>query len=313
VTKQVEASVSIARESGERFLRVHSVLFLNQPDRIRQTVAMVDRAVDHAIANGFYAEARMVYGDCSPVPVLSEEDVVDIRENLYALSEFEHFYFGKNLGSALGHNRLLEAASGEDILIINPDIMLAPDAIVELAKSLRVARVGMAEAKQLPIEHPKCYDPITGETSWAATACTLIRGASIVSLGGFDHESFFLYCDDVDFSWRIRLGGEKVVYVPTALAFHDKRLGRGGQWVPGAAERFYSAEAALFLSYKYSREDLTERWLSEFEASGDSNFLKAAASFRDRKEKNALPQQIDREHRVAQFLNGNYAEHRFGL
>ena len=244
-------------------LQINSILYLNERHRIEQTIEHLDRAVDHAIANGFYSRAVLAYGDCSPKRVFDEASLEEIRSRLYAIERFDYRYFDKNLGSALGHNTLLEESEGDDVLIINPDIMLAPNAIVELAKRLAEGRVGMAEAKQLPVEHPKHYDVVTGETSWAATACTLIPGDTIRKLKGFDHESFFLYCDDVDFSWRVRLAGERVAYVPSACAYHDKRLGAGGQWVAGAAERFYSAQAALFLSYKYSREDLTKRWLAE--------------------------------------------------
>ena len=294
-------------------LQINSILYLNERDRIKQTIEHLDRAVDHVIANGFYSRAVLTYGDCSPKRVFDETSLEEIRAGLYAIERFDYRYFDKNLGSALGHNTLLEQSDGDDVLIINPDIMLAPNAIVELAKRLSQGGVGMAEAKQLPIEHPKHYDTVTGETSWAATACTLIPGETLRKLGGFDHESFFLYCDDVDFSWRVRLAGEKVVYVPSACAYHDKRLGGGGQWMVGAAERFYSAEAALFLSYKYSREDLTKRWLAEFEATGDENFRKAAASFRKREVEGTLPKQIDAKGTVAMFVDGNYAPHRFTL
>lgn len=295
-------------------LRIHSILFLNEPERIEQTIEHLDRAVDHVIAQKLYSEVTLVYGDCSPRKVFTAERLAAVQAGLYALSAFEYRYFGKNLGSARGHNTLLEDAGDDDVLIINPDIMLAPNAIVELAKCLAADdRVGVAEAKQLPVEHPKVYDLTTGETCWAATACTLIRASTLRDLDGFDSASFFLYCDDVDFSWRARLAGYKVVYVPTACAYHDKRLGGGGKWVAGAAERFYSAEAALFLSYKYSRSDLTERWLKDFERSGDDNFLKAAASFRSRQDDKTLPEPVDGKHQIAMFVDGNYAPHRFAL
>ena len=296
-----------------RTLQINSILYLNEPERIAQTIEHLDRAVDHAIAGGFYSSAVLTYGDCSPKRVFDAAALKKLRSDLYAMERFEYIYFDENLGSAKGHNRLLVESECDDILIINPDIMLAPNAIVELARSLADDQVGMAEAKQLPVEHPKQYDVVTGETSWAATACTLIPGDTIRALKGFDHESFFLYCDDVDFSWRVRLAGKKVVYVPTACAYHDKRLGAGGQWTTGAAERFYSAEAALFLSYKYSREDLTKRWLADFEATGEAHFLKAAASFKAREAAGTLPAQIDPDGKVAMFTDGYYAPHRFVL
>lgn len=302
----------MSSESG-RTLAIHSVLYLNEPIRVLQSIAHLDRAVDHAMASGHYSRAVLRYGDCSPRAVFSPDELDGIKESLYAIGSCEHVFFDANLGSALGHNTLLEASEEDDVLILNPDVMPSPRALVELSGALRDDRVGMAEAKQLPIEHPKHYDPITGETSWAATACSLIKGETIRNLQGFDHQSFFLYCDDVDFSWRVRLAGEKVVYVPTASAYHDKRLGSGGAWLAGAAERFYSAQAALFLSYKYSRADLTNRWLVEFEATGEENYLKAAASFRQRERDGTLPVQIDPEGKVAMFVDGNYAPHRFSL
>lgn len=294
-------------------LAIHSIFYLNEPGRIEQSIAHLDRAVDHVIASGCYSRVTLRYGDCSPKPTFDAPQIEAIRQSLYAIGTLDYRFFKANLGSARGHNNLLEASDEDDILILNPDVMVVPRTIVDLHKALLDDGVGMTEAKQLPIEHPKHYDPVTGETSWAATACSLIRGETIRSLGGFDHRSFFLYCDDVDFSWRVRLAGEKVVYVPTASVFHDKRLGKDGQWMVGAAERFYSAEAALFLSHKYSRPDLTKLWLEQFEATGDENFLKAAASFRTREENGLLPEPIDPHQEVAMFVEGNYAPHRFAL
>lgn len=294
-------------------LRIQSVLYGNEPARIVETIRHLDRAVDHLIAKTDYDGVQLVYGDCSPKPVFSEEEVGRLRDDLYAIGKFDYRFFKANLGSALGHNTMLEDWENDDVLIFNPDIIMAPNALVDLAKSFDSDDVGMAEAKQLPIEHPKVYDTMTGETSWAATACALVRAETIASIGVFDHESFFLYCDDVDFSWRVRLSGRKVVYVPSAAVFHDKRLGKKGEWLVGDAERFYSAQAALFLSYKYSRQDLTSRWLSEFERTGESNFLRAAASFREREASGTLPRQIDPDHEVAMFVEGNYAPHRFKL
>lgn len=300
-------------ETTGKILRIQSILYGNEPGRIVEAIRHMDRAVDHLIAKTDYDGAELVYGDCSPRPVFTGDDVDHLREDLYAIGEFDYRFFGSNLGSALGHNTLLGDCSGRDVLIFNPDVIMAPGAIAALARQLENDNVGMAEAKQLPIEHPKVYDPRTGETSWAATACAMIKRDAMAAVVGFDHKSFFLYCDDVDFSWRVRLAGWKVVYEPSACVFHDKRLGKKGAWQVGEAERFYSAQAALFLSYKYSREDLTSRWLSEFEGAGESNFLRAAASFREREAEGALPEQIDLDHKVAMFVEGNYAPHRFKL
>ncbi len=51
-------------------LRIHSILFLNEPERIEQTIEHLDRAVDHVIAQKLYSEVTLVYGDCSQRSVL---------------------------------------------------------------------------------------------------------------------------------------------------------------------------------------------------------------------------------------------------
>ena len=291
-------------------LRVHSILYGNEPHRIIQAVAHLERAAHIALECGVFDRIELAYGDCSTNDQLRETVLSQGRDDS-ALAAVEYHFFDANLGSAQGHNRLFDAGNSEFVIIMNPDIMMAPNAIVELARVFSDHKVGMAEAKQLPIEHPKQYDPVTGDTSWAATACTLIPRGLINQLEGFDHETFFLYCDDVDFSWRVKLAGYRVVYCPAAAAFHDKRLGEGGEWSVGWAEKYYSAEAAMLLAYKYSRQDLAEEMFSYFMKSGDGVWLKAANEYARRKQSGELPRQIDPAHKVAVFTNGAYANHRF--
>lgn len=293
-------------------LRVHSILYGNEPHRIIQAVAHLERAAHIALQRGVFDKIELAYGDCSPTDDLRETVLAQAGE-ASSLAAVEYHFFDENLGSAHGHNRLLDIASSEFVIIMNPDIMMAPNAIVELARVFSDQKVGMAEAKQLPIEHPKHYDPATGDTSWAATACTLIPREVINQLEGFDHRTFFLYCDDVDFSWRVKLAGYRVVYCPAAAAFHDKRLGDGGEWAIGWAEKYYSAEAAMLLAYKYSRQDLAEEIHAYFKRSGDEVWLKAADEYARRKSAGELPVQLDAAHKVAVFTNNAYANHRFAM
>ena len=139
----------------------------------------------------------------------------------------------------------------------------------------------------------------------------MVSTALAKEVDGFDSATFFLYCDDVDFSWRIRLAGYKVIHQPAAVIFHDKRIGEKGNWQAGAAEAYYSAEAGLLLPYKYSRDDLVKKRMLYFKASGEPHLLKAAANFEERSAAGKLPRQIDGDHRVGQFVGNNYAVHRF--
>lgn len=196
-------------------------------------------------------------------------------------------------------------------MIMNPDVLASPTLFREMVAALGRSGVGLVEARQLPIEHPKDYDPRTGETGWASTACALAPRKLFDDLNGFDADTFFLYCDDVDFSWRVRLAGYRVVHECAAVVFHDKRLSDVGGWISTPAERYYSAEAALLLAYKYSRQDLTDKYLEAFAKSGDEVLQKAHAAFELRRKTGRLPTPIDPDHRVAQFVEGHYAPHRY--
>jgi GT2 family glycosyltransferase len=196
-------------------------------------------------------------------------------------------------------------------MILNPDVLTAPNLFIELLAALGAPDVGLVEARQLPVEHPKHYDPETGETSWASGACAMAPRQVFQEVNGFDSDTFFLYCDDVDLSWRVRLAGLKVVHRCSAVVFHDKRISESGGWLPSAAERYYSAEASLLLPYKYSRPDLTESNLDYLWRTGDEVLQRAASAFESRKKTGRLPTPIDPNHQVAQFIDGAYSVHRF--
>lgn len=302
-------------------VRVHSVLYANDADRIAQTVAHLNRAADLAIAAGALASVTLVYGDSSPEPVFDDQQLSEIKNSCDALSDVQYVDFQANLGSATGHNTLLAQAeaslidgeSVDAVLIMNPDVMLAPDALIELVRPLASKHVGLVEARQLPVEHPKEYNRLTGDTEWATTACALIPMKVLRELNGFDGDTFFLYCDDVDFSWRARLAGYRVVYQPSAAVFHDKRLSPGGKWAPTSSEQYFSAEAAMLIAYKYSRPDIAERLHSFYSKSDSDHLRRAAAELDRRKEANSLPDPIDPKHRVAVFKGDFYTKHRFPL
>ena len=128
-----------------------------------------------------------------------------------------------NVGFGAGHNRLMKDAfaAGSDIYIAtNPDGLLEPEAIGALVQMM-AAYNGRAliEALQFPDEHPKVYDPYTLETPWVSGACLAISRAAYDVLGGFD-ETFFMYGEDVDMSWRARAHGLALRVCPRALFLH---------------------------------------------------------------------------------------------
>ena len=139
----------------------------------------------------------------------------------------------------------------------------------------------------------------------------MVRREAFTAVGGFDHRTFFLYCDDVDLSWRIALAGWAVVHEPSASMFHDKRLNADGSMVASEAERYYSAESALLLPLKYSRKDIYARVRKTLEREKSGVGAKAIAEVERRRANGELASPLDPGHKVGQFIKGNYARHRF--
>jgi GT2 family glycosyltransferase len=303
------ATTTIAGTLKPRRLQIQSILYGNGSHELARAITSVTQAAKLAREADLYSEIVVSWGDCSPQPLFTDEQV---EQQLAALQDsginlFRYEFFNENLGSAAGHNRLLASRSFDHVIIANPDTLLAPDCIVELNAGMVLIGSGIVEARQLPIEHPKAYDSNTFETSWASTACVLVSADVLDAISGFDAENFFLYCDDVDFSWRARLSGFKVIYYPSARIFHDKRLDEFGHLVPSAPEIFYSVEGALMLTHKYSRPKLHAKVISDLTENGSTEQKRAVAAF----QKRSLPVPIDTDHHVGQFIKGNYAKHRF--
>jgi GT2 family glycosyltransferase len=292
---------------------VQSVLFNSEVEHLDRSVSALARAAELAIRQGACSRVGLQYGDCSQQRCIPERAVQDMQKQYEGVLTIRYCFFAENLGSARGHNQLAKSNEYEFILIQNPDVVVSPRLLENLLSAIGSEGVGMVEAKQLPIEHPKEYNEKTGDTSWASTACAMTPASLFAELGGFDADSFFLYCDDVDFSWRVRQAGFRVVHQPSGVVFHDKRIGIDGAWQPSDAERYYSAEASLFLTHKWSRSDLTEKYLASFRKSGVDYLVRAAGVFENRRSKGELPTQIDEQHKIGQFIGLNYAEHRFPL
>ena len=294
-----------------RTLAVQSVIYGNAADDVLRAGLAVANSVKWAHEDGLIAGWTLVLGDCSPEPVLAAHHLDILREVVEASGgRVVYEIFGANLGSAAGHNALAKLDTSELMVILNPDAQVAPDSMTVLARAVQ-GDIGIAEARQVPLEHPKDFSAGSGATSWASTAYAMTPRVAFERIGGFDSATFFLYCDDVDYSWMLRLAGYRVVYEPAAAVFHDKRLTITADWPAGAAEIYYSAEAAILLAHKYSRPDLVRAIVRRFRREATEPTLRAVAEYEARRREGRLPSPIDSDHKVAEFIKGNYAIHRY--
>ena len=262
-----------------------------------------------------FEHITMVHGDASPKRSYTQEEVDQITKKYAPWFEYSYIYFDENTGTSRGHNRMFETCTSDYLIVQNPDIQYSPMFLQRMREPFdrTDVKVGLSEARQVPMEHPKEYDEETKITPWATGACFMTPSQVYKEVGGFDADLFFMYCDDVDLSWRIRLAGYELIYQPLAPVFHPKQLGSHGEWRPTSAEIFFSAEAELFMCYKFSYDKRLERLISDFKKREEPEFAKAAETFLERKQNGQLPKQLDPAHRVAEISDKGYAQCRYGL
>ncbi len=296
-------------------LQIQSVLYENENDALLRALDALYNAlrVHSRGAVPLIDDVIVHYGDASSQPLFDDVLLSSLNSKYDDLLTVEYSFFGENTGTAKGHNRLAGSCRSTHIMVMNPDVIVCPTFFDAIFPPFERGDVGIVEARQTPIEHPKSYDTETGETSWASTAAVVFPTAVYEEVGGFDESTFFMYCDDVDFSWMVRLSGKKVVYQPEAVVFHAKRLSHEAGWVPTFAEVYYSAEAALLMSYKWSNDERLQKLIKEYSSSGVEACEKAVEEFRRREAEGELPERLDKDHKIATFIDDGYAVHKFNM
>lgn len=163
----------------------------------------------------------------------------------------------ENRGFGGGNNAGMRVASGEYVLLLNPDAWFVGDGLAKLIefaeaypeagvvgpkllhpdRSLQRSVRGFPTPWRIATEFfflrklaprsrllnafhggPADHDSVH-EAEWLGGACLLVRRAALDSVGGFDEE-FFLFSEEVDWCYRFRQGGWKVLFYPGAEVVH---------------------------------------------------------------------------------------------
>lgn len=294
-------------------LRAQTILYKNDLPSVEKSVASIANAVGISKKkDGYVKHIQICFGDASPEPIMSDEYIELLNSKYGENVDISYTFFGFNSGTSKGQNILFKDCETEYLMIYNPDIVVCSTYFINMLQPYLAGNtdIGMVEARQTPIEHPKSYDLLSMEEIWGAMACVVVPSAVYRELGGLDEQNFFMYCDDVDFSWRVRLSGRKVVYSPNTPVFHGHRLDSKGRLCATEAERYYSAESALMMAYKWSNDKRLKE-LIDICSKGDSYQQKALAYYNKRKQEGTLPVRLDKEHKISYFKNGCYSKNRY--
>lgn len=148
-------------------------------------------------------------------------DYIKERSKKTTLGKIELLITGENLGFGKANNFGFEKGNSDFVFFLNPDTELMEDTLYELQKDIESSSddFGIWECRQKPYEHPKLYNILTGETTWASGACFVAKSSVFKLVGGFD-KKIFMYAEDVDLSWNVRLHNYKIKYVPKAVVIH---------------------------------------------------------------------------------------------
>jgi GT2 family glycosyltransferase len=151
---------------------------------------------------------------------------------------------GENLGFAAGCNLGAGETSGDVLVFLNPDTIIAPGAVSSLARVLEDESIGVAMPRLRLLDDPDrlnstgCVIHISGlawssgyglpvssvatrrEIPYANGSALAMRKALFDEVGGFA-DPYFIYHEDLELCWKVRMVGLPVVLVPDADVFHD--------------------------------------------------------------------------------------------
>lgn len=150
-----------------------------------------------------------------------------------------------NLGFAAANNLGIRLSCGTFIMTLNNDVRVAPDALERLGSAIEeaVASVGAVMSTMVFAENPtviascglemftngvvrdagvgegidrmRAPYPVFGPSAGAA----LYRRSALDDVGLFD-PAFFMYLEDADLAWRLRLRVWETITVPCAIVHH---------------------------------------------------------------------------------------------
>lgn len=143
----------------------------------------------------------------------------------------------KNMGFGGGNNSGISKAEGKLVLLLNSDAWVDPELAEELVKEKNLRNldvIGPLEAdywskvKREPysthidlLGHPVFLTPPhpTRPSLYLTGVCLLFEKSLYEATGGFD-SNFFMYCEDVDWFWRLGLSGKTFDYSHKLFVYH---------------------------------------------------------------------------------------------
>jgi GT2 family glycosyltransferase len=198
----------------------------------------------------------------------------------------------ENLGFSKANNQGFQLAKGEYILILNPDTVMPGDFFAQTLaymdthpeagaigprlidgkgsfspdgkKSFPTLSVALFKTIGLNKLFPrstlfnKYYAVHVGERETAAVdvlsgCCMMVRTSVLQQVGGGFDDDYFMYCEDVDLSFRIKEKGYKNIYFPEVSLVHYK--GESTRKATISYVRTFNSALATFVKKHYGKKN----------------------------------------------------------
>ena len=213
------------------------------------------RCVDSALALG---------GVTTSVAVVNNEPEDDGPARLARETGILCLESGANVGFCTAVNSALAATASRYVLLLNPDALVAPDYAARLIDRMdrdpvvgsaggRILRGTPGEARHvdsvgltmLPGRRPEDMlhgSPDDGVRNGAPEVFGVTAAAAVYRRSALDEvavdgavlpDEFFMYLDDVDLAWRLRLRGYRSIVDHAAVAWHLRALAGDDNEQPG--------------------------------------------------------------------------------
>jgi hypothetical protein len=239
-------------------VRVQCVLYFNPVDQLRRWLKSVELSILHAgCSSTIYIGVNSANDHLvSSYRELIETDFPNLDVYLCPIVD--------NIGHGAMHNKLFSLGNLSDFLLIcNPDGYLDFNAVsLFLSASGGVEYPVAFDARQIPFDHPKIFNFDTLDCEWLSGACLFLSSKDFEKIAGFD-ERFFLQCDDIDLSLRLKVNGVQIKHLPIAKFYHSKTASPEGFMKPSKDEKYYNKLGSLLLADKWCLREGLEEMLRE--------------------------------------------------
>ncbi|KKT31085.1 MAG: WsbD [Candidatus Collierbacteria bacterium GW2011_GWC2_44_18] len=170
-----------------------------------------------------------------------------LHHKLPKRSDVQYFFTGKNLGFSGGNNYGLSKARGEWLFLLNSDTLVSTEDVLKLLSETKKCKYLVSAPKLIQpdgkiqnnvgyldsfFKHPLNYlfvrprflrcssvkEPI--QVDLLTGSAMLIHNSVFKQIGLLDEKNFFMYYEDIDFSYRLHQKGVSVLYDPDVRILH---------------------------------------------------------------------------------------------